>query len=374
VKPGIKTNDRSAISFSRINYFKSKCSSVKIDIEAFDTTVEKQKYVNSTSEGKTLDQDIKHFREQVNCIYNGEDVGGLDILSLLYNEISAGTHIKKDGKLSVCTNLKYHNHLFIFTDGYLEYNKNHSNLDLYFGIEEIDSVRKIAKEQSKPVRDILIKCPTLRLKPLENENNKLINLFVMETDDRGFNAQAGTYNYTGDLSDNNILKTVWELWAIESGFKSFTWKTTISSRYLSNDYIKDIIREAKEKEPLKKPVGFIPFGAPSECAAMKSKVAMAPKPKNTLAESELPNLVDDIQPNVITLAQPINSQVFKLTSLIALPEASSKIIKSVSINKAVKVIGYTNEFWKVQVDNDIGFLKRDDVYLNQDLKDLPRNQ
>jgi len=336
--------------------------------------VEKQKYVNSTSEGKTLDQDIKHFREQVNCIYNEEDVGGLDILSLLYNEISAGTHIKKDGKLSVCTNLKYHNHLFIFTDGYLEYNKNHSNLDLYFGIEEIDSVRKIAKEQSKPVRDILIKCPTLRLKPLENENNKLINLFVMETDDRGFNAQSGTVKYTGDLSDNNILKTVWELWAIESGFKSFTWKTTTSSKYMYNDYIKNIIREAKEKEPLKKPVGFIPFGAPSECAGMKSKVAMAPKPKNTLAESELPNLVDDIQPNVITLAQPINSQVFKLTSLIALPEASSKIIKSVSINKAVKVIGYTNEFWKVQVDNDIGFLKRDDVYLNQDLKDLPRNQ
>lgn len=336
--------------------------------------MEKQKYVNNTSKGKTLDKDLENFRAQVDCTYEERDDGGLDILSLLYNEIRDGNHIKFDKALMDCTNLKFHNHLFIFTDGYLEYNKNHSNLDFYFGIEEINSVRQIAEQENKQVRDILIRCPTLRLKPLEHENNKHINLFVMETADRGHNAQTGTINYSGDLSDNNILKAVWELWAIESRFRSFTWKTTTSSSYMSNDYIKDIITTAKENEPLNEPDGFITFGAPSECASRKTKVAMTPKPEKTLAEQELPNLVEDIQPNVVILEQPINSRVYKSTTLIVLTEASTKIIKSVSINKYVKVIGYSKGYWKVQVDDDIGFLKKDDIFLNQDLKDFLQTQ
>jgi hypothetical protein len=63
----------------------------------------------------------------------------------------------------------------------------------------------------------------------------------METYDRGLNEQKGTLKNTGDLSDNNILRTVWEVWAIESGFRHFRWSQMTNKSTLPKNYIKSII-------------------------------------------------------------------------------------------------------------------------------------
>lgn len=66
-------------------------------------------------------------------------------------------------------------------------------------------------------------------------------MYVLETYDRGLNISDGTLKHTGELSDNNILKTIWQTWAEESGFKSFTWKPLTKSSSLPKDYIKNMI-------------------------------------------------------------------------------------------------------------------------------------
>jgi hypothetical protein len=244
VKPGIKVNDRSSLSYSRINYFNSNCPAGKVDIDEIKNLEEKQLFVNNKSKQKNLNESIQDFKKAVQCSYGERDKGGLDILSLIYNEVNGGNHIKKPSLLlgeSDTTQIKYDNQLFVFTDGYLEFSKEDGNAAFYFGQSEIDRVRKFCMINKVSPEDALKNNPSWKLRPLKCENNKLVNLYVLETSDRGLNAQKGTLKYTGDLSDNNILKTAWELWAAESGFKHFIWKPITKASTLPNDYVKSLI-------------------------------------------------------------------------------------------------------------------------------------
>ncbi|MFZ1610309.1 MAG: hypothetical protein WAT52_04520 [Chitinophagales bacterium] len=243
VRPGIKVNDRSSIAFSRLNIYLSNCAATKIDIGEIKTLEEKQLYVNDKSKTKTLSDDIKLFKENVACNYMEQDKGGLDILSLLYSEINSGNHIKKpkfiNGEFDTTT-INYSNHIFLFTDGYLEFSKE-GDLDFYFGQKKIESVRIFCKANNVSAEDAIKSNSKFKLRPLKCENNKYVTLYIMETYDRGLNELNGTLKNTGDLSDNNILKTVWETWAYESGFKNFVWKQMTKPNNLPNDYIKTVI-------------------------------------------------------------------------------------------------------------------------------------
>ena len=243
VKPGVKVNDRSSINFSRVNFFKSKCQSAKIDIEEIKSLEEKQSFVNG-SKSPNLSTAIADFKSSLECNYREKDNGGLDILSLIYNEINSGNHIKKPTSIigeSDTTVINYQNHLFIFTDGYLEFSKKEGNVEFYFGQPEIEKVRRHCIENKTSVKDAINSNLKFKLRPLKSENNKFVSLYVMETYDRGFNQQKGTLKYTGDLSDNNILKTLWEIWAEESEFKHFVWKQITKSASLPKDYISTLI-------------------------------------------------------------------------------------------------------------------------------------
>jgi hypothetical protein len=255
VKPGIKINDRSAILFSRANYLRSKCPSYKIDIGQFKNLQEKQKFVNNKSENNNLHKAILEFKKSVRCNYRERDKGGLDLLSLIYQEVSAGNHIKKPEYLINETDtitLYFHNHLLIFTDGYLEYSTETGSKDFYYGEPQIEAVRKFCKINKVSPEEAIRNNPQFKIRPLVSENNKLVNLYILETDDRGFNVQKGTIKNTGDLSDNNILRIVWKVWAEESGFRHFEWRRKTTPSNLPSDYVKKLIKRLlpEEKQPL----------------------------------------------------------------------------------------------------------------------------
>lgn len=244
VRPGIKVNDRSSISFSRVNAFKSSCSTAKIDIGEIKSLEEKQLYVNDKSKVNNLSWDIEKFKYNVACNYREKDEGGLDILSLLYNEINTGNSIKKPTFINGendTSEIIYFNHLILFTDGYLEYNTRTGNSDFYYDQIKIENVRQYCKANNLAPEEAFKNAPKFKLRPLKSENNKYVNLYVMETYDRGLNEKKGTLKNTGDLSDNNILKTVWEIWAKESGFRNFVWKQLTIPSSLPKDYLKRVI-------------------------------------------------------------------------------------------------------------------------------------
>lgn len=244
VKPGIKVNDRSSISFSRINPYNSQCNPKTIDIGNIRSLQEKQIYVNDKNPDHNLTSSIKSFKKEIACSYGEKDSGGLDILSLLYNQFNEGRNIKRTDSIFTRTDttiLRHENHVFIFTDGYLEFNRKKGNMDFYFGNPEINQIRRIVETKGVSVREAFEDRPDLKLKPLKTPNNNIIRLYVLETDDRQLDENTGTIKYTGEISDNNILKTAWEIWAEESGFKSFVWKQTTKGSTLAEDYIKKLI-------------------------------------------------------------------------------------------------------------------------------------
>ncbi|NUM50679.1 MAG: hypothetical protein HUU48_06130 [Flavobacteriales bacterium] len=245
VKPGIKVNDRSAILFSRANYQRSNCPTAKIDIGQFKNLEEKQKFVNNKSHNKNLKDAISEFKNIVRCNYAERDKGGLDLLSLIYQEVNTGNHIKKPEYLiseTDTTTLYFHNHLFIFTDGYLEFSTTAGSKDFYYGEPQIEALRKFCRTNKVSPEEAIRNNPQFKIRPLVSENNKLVNLYILETDDRGFNVQKGTLKNTGDLSDNNILRLVWKIWAKESGFRHFEWRPITTATNLPNDYIQKLIK------------------------------------------------------------------------------------------------------------------------------------
>jgi hypothetical protein len=243
VKPKTKINDRSSLYFSRLNHYESSCRSYKIDVESKDKLEEKQKFVN-----RELGAELDKFRNAVQCNYMERDSGGLDLVMLIYNEIKNGLHLKKDrvqlGEYDTIS-YKYYNHIFILTDGYLEFSNKDVSQDYQFSSSQIGRIRRRCIRENISPQEAIMTDSAFRIKPLPpNDNIGLVNLYIMETDDRSFDPRSGTYQYSLELSDNEILRQVWQRWAEESGFRSFTWRTKTSSTTLSQDYIKNIIETA----------------------------------------------------------------------------------------------------------------------------------
>ena len=245
VMPKTKINDRSSLFYSKVNSYNSPCKGLnKIDISDIKMGQERQQYVNDKNTERSLSLDLKKMREYIQCSYDVRDQYGLDILSLLHQQIEIGTNIKKTIFLKGehdTTEVQFVNHLFLFTDGYLEFTRTEGNNKLYFGENEIKKVREYCKNNNTSPYDAICKNRTFKLLPLKSINNQFINLYVLETYDRQINPINGTIKNSGPLSDNNILKAVWEIWAKESGFKNFVWMGPTTSSMIPDDFIKTII-------------------------------------------------------------------------------------------------------------------------------------
>lgn len=225
VKPGEKIGDKSSISFSA---FFDKVAT-KVDINEIKTLGAKQRFINSTGEFKNagLNQKLKEFDEKVKHVYSNTRNQGIDLISILIDKIEKDPIVKQDKFLSDgidTTFIKYDNHIYIFTDGYLEYVNRIVNNQFYFGSSEIETIRMYCKTNNVSINKALEDNPDLCLPPYKSKKNQFITLHILETHERDKNERLQTYRYPTGQRDNEILETVWRKWAKESGFKDLTWQ------------------------------------------------------------------------------------------------------------------------------------------------------
>ncbi|MEE1885309.1 hypothetical protein [Pedobacter flavus] len=225
VKPGEKIGDRSSIIFSS---FSDKVIAT-IDIDKIKKLEDKQQFINSSGKFQSngLNYQINDFVLKVNNSYANIRNKGLDLISVLIEKIENEPIVKKDSSLTNgidTTYINFDNHIYIFTDGYLEYFNKNSNNQFYFGISEIDKVRQYSKINNVDIQTALNTNQSLSLTPIKNKKNQFINLHILETHERDKNDLLQTYKYPIGQRDNEILEAVWRKWAKESGFKSFEWK------------------------------------------------------------------------------------------------------------------------------------------------------
>ncbi|WP_289665928.1 hypothetical protein [Flavobacterium panacagri] len=225
VKPGEKIGDKSSISFSPF----SEKTITSIDLEEYKNLEEKQSFINSTGrfKNKGLKEKLVLFENMIKNKYENTRNDGLDLISLLIEKIENESIIKKDTILVNgldTISIKYENHIYVFTDGYLEYKNKKENSQFYFSNSEIEKVRQFSTINKIDISKTLIKNNSLGLPSQKSNKNKYINLHISETHERDKDDKLATYKYPKGLRDNEILQEVWKKWSIESGFKSFEWK------------------------------------------------------------------------------------------------------------------------------------------------------
>jgi hypothetical protein len=223
VKPGQKIGDRSSILFSAF----SNSQNISIDLD-FDEIAKKQAFINSQGIFKNngLDAKIQSFKAEVNDIYKNVRNPGLDLISMLNEKISNEIKLKNIKLLSKEPETigVFYNHIYILTDGYLEFQTKNASPQFYFGIAQISSLRNYCINNNFDINTALNRNKSFCLPKVTNPKNKLIHLHVWETHERDKNLKSQTYKNPIGLRDNEILEAVWRKWALESGFKSFDWK------------------------------------------------------------------------------------------------------------------------------------------------------
>jgi len=224
VKPGEKIGDKSSISFSSF----SDKTIASIDLDKIKDLGDKQKFINSTGKFKNngLAYEIDNFERKVKSTYADRRSTGLDLISVLIEKIENEPIVKNDTFLTDgvdTTYIKYDNHIYIFTDGYLEYLNKKANNQFYFGSSEIDKVRQYCKDNKVDIATALDKNPSMCLTPVKNKKNQFVDLHILETHERDKDDKLQTYKYHTRERDNEILEAVWRKWARESGFKSLEW-------------------------------------------------------------------------------------------------------------------------------------------------------
>lgn len=226
VKPGEKIGDKSSICFSPL----SENDIISVDIDKVKDLGDKQSYINSTGKYKNrgLKKDLLEFEKSIAEKYMNINDKGLDLLSILLEKVKNDNIIKTDRIITNgidSTFIHYENDIYIFTDGYLEYSLQTNNHQFRFGPTKIDQLRKYCINNNVSVEKALNENPKLGLQPFKNQLSKNIQIYVVETFERGFNKKTQNYDYEVGFRDNEILKMVWDKWIIESGFKKPIWRT-----------------------------------------------------------------------------------------------------------------------------------------------------
>jgi hypothetical protein len=227
VKPGEKIGDKSCISFSAL----SEKNAICIDLDKIKDIGEKQSFINSTNDYKNngLINKLVNFEDTVKILYDNITNPGLDLISILIEKIENENILKYDkvdrNDINII-NTHYENHIYIFTDGYLEYASSQKkiNSQFYFGDSEIERVRNYCINNKVNINTAINEDSTLVLPICESAKNKYVNLHILETHERDKDIKFQTYTHDKGFRDNEILQAVWEKWAKESGFKSFEWK------------------------------------------------------------------------------------------------------------------------------------------------------
>jgi hypothetical protein len=226
VKPGIKIGDKSVLSFS--TFSDNKPIVLDLDKMFGDKLAEKQAYVNSRGKYKNLGllSNLKKIEYEIKSVYSITRNPGLDLISLLLEKIESdylirGSKTSPNGVVQKVA--EYENHIFILTDGYLEYSSSMSNKQFYFGANQIQKIRNYCIKNNMDVTSALKLQPSLGLPKYIRKNNALINLHILETHERDKDPKMLVYKNPVGLRDNEILEAVWTKWSYDSNFKSISW-------------------------------------------------------------------------------------------------------------------------------------------------------
>jgi len=226
VRPGEKIGDKSSISFSAF----SATTAASIDIDKIKNVNEKQQFINSTGDyrNKGLLQQLGLFEKAVRNVYDNVKNPGLDLISMLMEKIENEKSIIKTDTFftnsSDTTFIHFQNHIYIFTDGYLEYANQNKNRQFYFSTTQIDKVRQYCIQNRVDIKTALNKQESLGLPKFFRDVNKNLYLHILETHERDKDLKYLAYNHVEGQRDNEILEAVWKKWAVESGFKNLEWK------------------------------------------------------------------------------------------------------------------------------------------------------
>lgn len=222
VKPGEKIGDRSSLIFGMLN----TPILASVDIGKIKILEEKQQFVNSTGKykNKGLDYELDKFYETVKNTYKTKSNPGLDLIGLLIDKIENDNIVKQNTFVTDgidTTFFKYDNHIYIFTDGYLETDSKPTTISgsFYFSDTEIGKIRKYAQHNNLKPDEALDKIDSFRLTKAPRKKNALVKIHLLETDDRDYDVVKGKWKYSHGLNDNDILKAVWKQWAKDSNFK-----------------------------------------------------------------------------------------------------------------------------------------------------------
>lgn len=363
VKPGIKINDRSSLRFYKIGYSPNNCETKEIDLESFQSLEQKQKYVNNNNGSGGLTLDLKLLLEGINCTYEKADQVQPDVITMISIDVSNGDNIKHDkavfdGQDSIF--FKYNNRLVVFTDGYLGYSGQEIDGDFQIGPKELDDIRKLCRANDMNVYDLLKICPELRIRPFKHANNALVDLYVLETDDQGFDPITGNFSNPGPLSDNNILKAFWEFWAAESGYKSLTWKPISRSRTLTSAYIDNLFNPVIRNTTENLFDDLIPFASPGRCPELSSSPQVEAMPE--VKERNIKKLQNPIassrpvpESQVVNYERIRKSTIIRDADLLSHPDPST-IVKKVPRGKLLDILGYGGGYYRVLVDGERGYM------------------
>lgn len=219
IRPGKLTNPRHIIQFYNLNPFSSSnCNGIsKIDLLEMKNGIEKSKYVNSKKNGATLNNDLLSLKQTIQCQYKIQDKSG-DILNSLNQIFVFNENIKNSQSIydSILeADQVWENDVFLFTDGYLEFN-NMKNSKFSTPSSKIFQIRKLCLQNKKNPSEILDIYPNLKLEPILNKAFNHIKLHILEAYDRGIDKTTGISKEA--ISDEIILKSLWNKWALESGF------------------------------------------------------------------------------------------------------------------------------------------------------------
>ena len=225
VMPGEKIGDKSSILFSTF----SSNDFISVDLSKIKNIGEKQSFINSTGKyiDNGLDRKLSDFENKIDNSYDSIKDDGLDLISLLLDKIHNTDLIKNEMHFTDGlnkTNIKYDNHVYIFTDGYLEYKGKSLNNQFFYGNNEINAVREYCIKNKVDIIKALDSNKSFCLPVTKIMENPQITLHIMETHERDKNTNFLTYSNPTGQRDNEILEAVWRKWAVESGFKNLIWE------------------------------------------------------------------------------------------------------------------------------------------------------
>lgn len=355
VQPGVKKDDRSAIQFSRLYTNESDCGKTTIDLDAFDNAKEKARYIERDANSGSLTADIALFAEGVSCHYTRPDGVDLNVSSLLAQEVALGTFLKAD-KIIVdgrdTAVFSYNNHLILFTDAYPDFPGQGTDPEI---------LRARCLQTGLSIYELLRDCPELRMNPQLNENNTRVHLYLLETEDR----RIGESHPKG-LSDNDILKAIWEYWAEESGFKSFTWKSRLADDQVPSGYFAALFSNALAGKSSPLLQDFIPYGSPGNCPTQSQslppeKAVATPVKPRPRATAPTPPPYTAVATDHFHDYDTIRSSVTIKTATFLSDPDPQQIITTIPSGIAIEVLGYGGRYFKVRIDGQVGYMRETEV-------------